>query len=193
MNLLETLYPKVRAEILRLLFAEAGRQMYLRELARSSGLAVGTMQKEVANLVAADLLVERRDGNRLYFSANTEHPVFADLHSLVLKTAGLREPLAEALKKMLGVEAAFVFGSCAGDKSPNARSDVDLFIVGDVGLRKLAPALASVANAIGREINPVVYTAETFRRKRAAGDAFIKNVLKGKKMWIVGGGDNELK
>ena len=83
MGLLEIIFPQVRAEVLRLLFAAPDRELHLRELTRQSGFTLGTLQTEVKKLCGADLLLSRRDGNRLYFRANADHPLFADLRQLV--------------------------------------------------------------------------------------------------------------
>jgi len=123
MGLLQTIFPQVRAEVLRLLFAAPDRELHLRELTRQSGLSLGTLQTEVKKLCGADLLLSRRDGNRRYFRANAEHPLFSDLRQLVLKTAGLHDVLAEALQDVSGVELAFVFGSLAAGTG-KAKSDV---------------------------------------------------------------------
>ena len=85
MSLLQILFPQVRAEVLRLLFADETRELHLRELTRQSGLSLGTLQTEVEKLRAADLLLSRRDGNRLYFRANAAHPLFADFIAAALK------------------------------------------------------------------------------------------------------------
>lgn len=187
MGLLNILFPQVRAEVLRLLFAEEGRELHLRELTRQSGLTLGTLQTEVEKLCAADLLVSRRDGNRRYFRANAAHPLFPDLNQLVIKTAGLREVLVEALRGLAGVEVAFVFGSLAAG-SGKAGSDVDLFVVGDVSLRALAPRLRKVAEQVGREINPVTMTATEFARGRAS-NPFLGDVLAKEKLFIKGTAD----
>ena len=55
MSLLTLLFPQVRAEILRLLFAEAERELFLRDLTRHNGLSIKTVQNEFAKLSAADL------------------------------------------------------------------------------------------------------------------------------------------
>lgn len=184
MKLLEVLFPHVRAEVLRLLFADEGRELHLRELTRQSGLSLGTLQTEVEKLCAADLLLSRRDGNRRCFRANAAHPLFADLRQLVLKTAGLREVLADALRGVAGVEVAFVFGSLAAGAG-KAGSDVDLMIIGDAGLRVLAPRLRKAAEQVGREINPVTMTAAEFARDRAR-KPFLKDALAREKLFIKG-------
>jgi DNA-binding transcriptional ArsR family regulator len=95
-NLLPILFPKVRAEVLRLLFADASAELHLRDLARRSGLALGTVQTELAKLSAAQLVVAERDGNRLYYRANAAHPLFPTLCQLVRQTTGTpaRQPPA---------------------------------------------------------------------------------------------------
>lgn len=164
--------------------------MHLREIARLSGLAIGTIQREVANLREAGMLIERRDGNRLYFAANRDHPIFPELQRIALKTTGLVEQLSTALDGVEGIRLAFVFGSFAKG-GETADSDVDLFIIGDTGLRQIVPRLKTVAETMNREINPNVYKAETFTQKWKAGDAFITQVAEGEKLWIIGS-ENEL-
>lgn len=188
MSVLHVLFPQVRAEIVRLLFADPAKEYHLRELARLSKLALGTLQTEVRKLSAAELLTSRRDGNRLYYRANTGHPIFPEIHGLALKTTGLREQLADALEGLAGIGVAFVFGSVASGTA-GAGSDVDLFVIGTVGLRALAPRLRPVSEALGREINPHVLAPKTFTAKARAGDAFVTNVLAASKLWIKGGTD----
>lgn len=185
---MSTLFPKARAEVLRLLFTDPNRSLHLRELARLSGLAVGTLQTEVSKLRDAGLIEARRDGNRLYFFANQNNPVFAELRGITLKSTGLRDQLVEALSNLPGISLAFVFGSFAsGSTAPG--SDVDLLVIGSVGLRKLAPRLRPVADSLNREINPSVMTAASFEKKAHAQDAFVHNVLKSPKLWIFGNDD----
>jgi predicted nucleotidyltransferase len=184
---LTVLFPQVRAEVLRLLFAEAGRELHLRDLTRQTGLGLGTVQGELEKLSSSDLVTSRRDGNRRYYRANASHPLFMDLRQLVLKTSGLRDVLAEALGDLKGVEVAFVFGSLASGAG-KAASDVDLFVIGDAGLRVLAPALRRAADLVGREINPMSMTAAEFRKRRVK-DPFVLDVLGKEKIFVRGGPD----
>lgn len=188
MSVLHVIFPQVRAEIVRLLFADPGKELHLRELSRLSELAVGTLQVEVQKLAAAELLLSRRDGNRIYYSANPAHPVFPELRGIALKTTGLREQLVAALAGLTGIRLAFVFGSVAAGNA-GAASDVDLLVIGTMGLRSLAPRLRPVAGTIGREINPHVMEPETFAAKARSGDAFAASVLTSPKLWLIGGDD----
>ena len=58
----------------------------MREIERRSGYAIGTIQTELKKLLRLDMVKKRKDGNRLYYRANKEHPLYPDIRSLVLKT-----------------------------------------------------------------------------------------------------------
>jgi uncharacterized protein len=189
MSLLTLLFPQVRAEVLRLLFADGSRELHLRELVRQSGLTLGTVQTEVEKLLAAGLLQDSRDGNRRYVRANPAHPLFPDLRNLVLKTAGLRDVLTEALDGLRGVRIALVFGSvAAGAAKPD--SDVDLLVIGDIGLRALSPRLRLASERLGREINPVTMGVAEFVRERHTKPLLVD--LLAKEMIFIQGDAREL-
>ena len=187
MGLLHRLFPQVRAEVLRLLFASAERELHVRDLARQSGLSVKTVQNELAMLLKAQLLLSRRDGNRRYYRANPAHPLFPDLRQLVLKTAGLRDVLTAALQDLPGIAVALVFGSLANGTA-GAASDIDLLVIGDTGLRALAPRLRPVAEQLGREINPVTMTATEFARGRSSNPLLV-DLLAKEKLFVKGSAD----
>lgn len=184
MNALSILFPKARSEILKLLFLDGEQELHLRELTRKSGLTLGALQTEVKKLCGAELLISRRDGNRRYFRANTQHSLFTDLKHIVTKTSGLHDALARVLQPHRKIQIAFVFGSFA-DGTAKATSDIDLLVVGNIGLRALAPLLRPIAQNLEREINPVVCDPATFVQQRK-GSAFLQDVMAKEKLFIKG-------
>lgn len=156
----------------------------MRELVRLTRLAPRTVQREIDHLVEADLLTDRRDGNRRYLRANERHPLFAPLREILLKSEGLVVLLQRALGDR-GVEAAFVFGSMASGRAV-AGSDVDLLIVGPIGLREAVRRLRVVQEKVGREVSPVVWTVEEFRSRLAAQDHFLTSVLREPRLMVIG-------
>jgi uncharacterized protein len=180
---------RVRAEIFRLIFGLDEKELHLREMERQAGLSLGTIRQDLQKLVKLDLVTTRRDGNRLYYRANTEHPLYPEIRKLVLKTAGLVEIFKSVLGRE-GIELAFIFGSLASSRE-KAASDVDLMAIGAVGLRTLSNWLAGVSDQIGREINPHTITVEEFRRRKEKGDHFLSNVLESPKLFIIGN-ENDL-
>ena len=175
---------KARAEIFRLLFGVSDKELHVREIERQSGLAFRTVHQELKNLKQMDLIKEHRAGNRVYYRANDEHPLFNDIRNIVLKTSGLVEVLREALDHKQ-VKVAFVFGSIAR-KDEGARSDVDLMVIGDVSLRKVVGWLSDVAERVGREINPHAFSLNEFQKRKESGNHFLTTVLRSPKLFIRG-------
>ena len=186
MNLLsQILSSQVRAEIFRLLFNEDKKSIYLRDLQRQSGLSIGTIQKEIANLKELDLLISERDGNRLYYTANSDHPIYKEICGLVEKTSGIAEQLKAAINPTKGIDSAFIFGSYARGEE-KSHSDIDLIIIGTVGLRTLSSIFKKITEKTQREINPHVYSIKTWKEKIKKKDHFIKNILGEKKIFLIG-------
>ena len=185
-NLLaELLASKVKAEVFRLLFGINSEPLHLRELERRSGLAVGTVQQELARLTRLGLLEKRVDGNRRSYSAREDHPLYPEIRGLVLKTSGLADLLRDRLKKEKAIRVAFVFGSFARARE-QAHSDIDLLVIGTITLRQLTKLLSGLAEKIGRELNPKIFTPQEFRRRKRSGDHFLKNVLSEPRIYIIG-------
>lgn len=190
MNVLaELLSSRVKAEIFRLLLGTFDKELHVREIERQSGLANATVRQELKRLTRLGLVTGRRDGNRIYYHANPEHPLYLDIRNLVLKTCGLLDVLREALTED-AVRIAFVFGSIASG-AEKAHSDVDLMVIGEIGLRQLGKCLSSVAARIGREINPHILSAKEFAKRKKARDHFLTAVLAAPKLFVVGN-ENEL-
>jgi DNA-binding transcriptional ArsR family regulator len=173
--LAEILSSQVRAEFFRILFGIDSNEYHLREIQRRSGLAIGTVRQEAIKLEKLSLIQKRRNGNRTYFRPNKSHPLFNTIHDLVLKTSGLTDLLKESLE-IDECKYAFVFGSIASGKE-NAESDVDLFIIGDVGLRMASKLLKGPCQKIGRVINPHVMTVKEFIQRKNGKEHFISTVL----------------
>ncbi|MDI6789564.1 MAG: nucleotidyltransferase domain-containing protein [Thermodesulfobacteriota bacterium] len=173
-----------------MLFGPVDLSLHVREIERRSGLTIGTVRAELQNLLSLDLIQKQKDGNRLYYRANKAHPLYPDIRSLVLKTTGLVDIIQNVLKQDPEIRTAFVFGSIARHEE-GAASDVDLMVIGDVGLRKLTGMLTGVPDQIGREINPHILTKEEFVKRKAAGEHFISEVLESPKIFVIGS-ENEL-
>jgi predicted nucleotidyltransferase len=176
--------PDTRRAILARVFLDPSREFHLRELVRLTGFAPRSVQKEVEKLVSADLLSDRRSGNRRYLRANDRHPLFQPIREIVLKTEGLADVLRDALGTR-GIDCAVVFGSIASHRT-TAGSDVDLLILGTIGLREAVRRLGPAHDRLGREINAVVWSRDEFERRRAESDPFLQRILKGPVVPVIG-------
>jgi len=186
MNILaQILSSQVRSEIFRLLFSDEKSSIHLRDLQRQSSLSIGTIQKEIAHLKELDLVIAERDGNRLYYTANPDHPLYKEICGLVEKTSGIAERLKETLSSMKGIECAFIFGSYAKGEE-KSHSDIDLIVVGTVGLRALSSVFKTLTEKTQREINPHVYSMKAWKEKMKKKDHFIKSIMNEKKVFLIG-------
>ncbi len=185
MNVLsEILSSRTRAEIFKLLFGTIERELHVREIQRRSGLNDSTIRQELRKLVRLDLVIGRKDSNRVYYRAKKSSPLYPELRNLVLKTVGLADILRGALQDER-IKVVFVFGSIVDGKE-TADSDVDLFVIGDVGLRRISELLAGVSEKIGREINPHVMSKDEFRNRIETGEHFVSSIVKSPKLFITG-------
>jgi uncharacterized protein len=190
-DLLSALVGQTRARVLSLFFGPARETLYLRQIVRHLGTGSGVVQRELHRLSEAGILQREVLGRHVCYRANRNCPVFGELQGLVVKTAGIADVLRAALSGLSGrVQAAFLFGSLAKGFA-NAGSDVDVMVVGDVSFAEVVAALTPAQERLGRETNPVVYSAEEFRRKLAQGHHFLTTVMQEPKVFLLGS-DHEL-
>jgi len=183
---LGALFPTIRGEVLAATLTQPDKWWYLSELAQFIGTAPSSLQRELKALVDSGILEQRREGTRTYFKAETRSPLFHELRGLLEKTAGLLPTLRQALKPFAGrIDCAFVYGSVARSHE-HALSDVDVLVIGAVGLAELAPALRKVEARLGREVNVTSYSTDEFGEKVAATDHFVSEVLRGPKEFLKG-------
>lgn len=187
-SLADALFGKAKKAVLGVLFSNPERHVHLRELARLAGVSATMVGKEMDTLTAAGIALERKDGNRRVFQANAKCPLFVELRSMARKTSGIADLIREGLGDLGGIESAFIFGSVAKGEE-RADSDVDLCIVGRVSHNDVLNAMADAERAIGRTINPAVYSPEEFRRKSREGNPLVSDMLSGKRIDLIGEAD----
>lgn len=181
------LFGAARQAVLRILFGHADRRFYQRQLIRSLGVGNGAVQRELARLAQAGILIRTVEGRQTYFQANSQCPVFAEIRDLSRKTFGVADALREALQPLTGsIRLAFVYGSVAAG-TEKSDSDIDVMVVGDrLSLDEVVTALAPAQSSLGREVNPSVYETGEFCRRLAEGKHFISSVVAGPKVFLKG-------
>jgi predicted nucleotidyltransferase len=189
-KLASLLFGAYRRDVLALLLLHPEISLHVREIARATGKAPGTLLRELNRLADAGLLTRKPVGNQVHFQADTRCPIHEDLRNMLKKTVGIVDVLREGLAPLANkVHAAFVYGSVArGDE--RAGSDLDLMIIGEAKFVDVVRALGNVQETLRREINSNLYPQREFRRKLAAGEPFLKRVLADKKLFVIGGNDD---
>jgi hypothetical protein len=88
-EVLEVLFPRVRAKVLEALFLAPQKQHYVRELMSVTGLSLHTVQDEVRKLSAIGLIVSWSNGYHRFYRANHHHPLSKDVANLVKRAVNL--------------------------------------------------------------------------------------------------------
>lgn len=187
LSLADALFPKTRQRLLAVLFGQPSRSFYASELIALTRAGSGAVQRELVDLAQVGLLTCHKVGNQKHYQANPASPVFSELRALVLKTVGLADVLHAALAPLAArIKLAFVFGSMAKGQD-SAHSDVDLLLVSDkLGYGDVFLALEEASHALGRPINPALYSVADFESRRLGDNAFINRVMQQPKIWLIG-------
>ncbi|MEA2239871.1 MAG: hypothetical protein QOC81_4595 [Thermoanaerobaculia bacterium] len=189
-SLADALFTTTQQRILRLLFGNAERTYFKQELIEQTGSGSGAVQRELARLVESGLVTMNRIGSQKHYHANRKAPIFEELRGIVTKTVGLIDPLRSALRPLARrIDRALVYGSVANGKA-HAGSDIDLLVVADaLTLEELFSKLAPAEKLLGRSIHPTLYTPEEFARRKAKGNPFLRKVLAGEHIDLMGSED----
>ena len=188
-ELLHLLFGDYRQRVSAQLLLQPDSGFHVRELARQTGTTPGTLTRELGKLAGVGLIRRSKIGNQVRYQANRDNPVYAELASLFRKTAGATAQLAAALQPLADrIHVAFVYGSYARG-TESAGSDVDVFVLGDVGFAELVQALHPVQQSLQREISPVLYAPAEFKAKLRARDAFARELLAKPKLFLIGSED----
>jgi hypothetical protein len=161
---------KARIKILMRLFFNPGNSAYLRELADDLSTSPSQIKDELDQLQKAKLLVSKKKGRQIFFSANQEHPLFNELHSMVRKALGMDQILESIVKRLGHVQKAFLIDDYAEGKDTGI---IDLVLIGDIDTTNLLDLTTKTERYIERKIRTLTMTQDEYIKK----SAILKNRL----------------
>jgi predicted nucleotidyltransferase len=176
---------KTRVKLLDLFLLNPGSEYYLREIVRMTGENYNAVRRELANLESFGLISGQKKGNQQYFTVNRNFFLYDELQKIVLKSEGVAQVLREHLVQVSAIRCMFIYGSFARGEA-GEKSDIDLFIVGDVEENDLLPLIRRSEEEVHREINYTLMRAAEFKDRKSSGDPFVTNVLNEKRIIITG-------
>ncbi len=182
---------RIRAKLLGWFFTHVDESYFVRQLAAILDEDPTNISREMSRLENLGILKSERHGKLKQFQVNRRCSFFTELKGLVLKTAGVAGQIREAIQDLKGIKFAFIYGSYAKERE-EIHSDVDVMIIGDIDMDKFDDLVMALDNKLGRTINYLVYSPEEFSAKRRKRDSFLKNVLAGPRIMLIGR-DNDLK
>ena len=171
--MLETLISsRTRTKLLLKFFLNSSTTAYLRSLESEFGDSTNAIRLELNRLEEAGMLTSFSDGNKKMFRANTGHPLFRDIHNILLKTIGIDQVILQVVERLGDVERVFLVGEMARGLDNHV---IDLILVGKVDKSYLLGLIEKAESLIKRKIRYLIYNHEEFENNHDA--AFESNAL----------------
>lgn len=190
-SLADALFSKGQQRVLGVFFSHPEREFYASEIAERERTGRGALQRELVRLTQSGLVTVTLRGRQKLYRANPDSPIFAELRSIVQKTIGVVDVVRIALLPYTDqISSAFIYGSVAKG-TDTALSDVDLMVISErLSYSELYEILSDAEQAVGRKINPTLYSPSEFRSKRADTSHFLKRVMEQPVMFVLGTRDD---
>lgn len=150
---------KTRIKLLLKFFLNSSTTAYLRSLESEFGDSSNAIRVELNRLEQAGMLVSSMSGNKKIFRANTSHPLFFEIHNILLKHVGFDRIVENVIERLGEVEKVFVIG----DFSKGIDSQIiDLAFIGNIDKRYLIKLVEKVEDLINRKIRYLIFTREEY-------------------------------
>ncbi len=152
--LLPILRSQQQGEILALLLGDPDLELSLTEIAARTSTPHASVHREIERAERAGLVVTRKLGNTRLVRANTASPYYAGLAEVLTRAFGVPAVLAEALRPVHGIAAAYIYGSWAarhdGQAGQRPVGDIDVLVLGEPDRDQLYAALSDAEERLGR-------------------------------------------
>jgi predicted transcriptional regulator len=146
------------------LFLNPETDVYLRELSDEFKASPGHIKNELDQLTSANLLKSKKKGRQILYSANREHPVFNELHSMVKKALGMDRILESIIERLGNLEQAYLLDDYAEGRDTGI---IDLVLVGDIDMENLLDLTKKTEKYIDRKIRNLVLTTDEYKKLAA--------------------------
>ena len=151
---------KTRIRILMRLFLNPSQQAYLRELAGEFNLSPSQIGEELKQLNNAGLLESSKSGRQINYHANSKHPLFPELQSMVKKALGMDHILESMIQRLGNLDLAILLDDYAEGKDTGI---IDLLLVGNINQNNLTDLTTKTERYIERKIRTLVLTAKEYK------------------------------
>ncbi|MFA5973325.1 MAG: nucleotidyltransferase domain-containing protein [Lentimicrobiaceae bacterium] len=151
---------KTRIKLLLKFFLNSSTKAYLRGLEAEFGESTNAIRIELNRFEKAGLLTSHPEGNRKFFTANTTHPLFPDIQSLMRKHLGIDQIIDQVIEHLGEVQKVYLTGSFArGQESP----DIEILLVGgEIDTQYLENIIAKAGKLIHKNIIYHLMTPQQF-------------------------------
>lgn len=152
---------KTRINLLLKFFLNSNNKAWLRSLETEFGESTNAIRLELNRFLKAGLLVTVNEGNKKVYTANTNHPLYNDIHSLLLKHIGLDQVIEKVTSKLGKLNSVYLVGELAKGKNSKV---IDLWFVGEkLDKNYLLKLVEKSEEMINRKIRYIILTDKELR------------------------------
>jgi DNA-binding transcriptional ArsR family regulator len=145
---------ETRIKLLRKFFLNSSTKAHLRGLETEFGESSNAIRIELNRFEEAGLLHSLRDGNKKVYQANPDHPLFGDIHSIIMKEAGIDRVIDKVIHRIGNLISVYLTGDFARGKDSPV---IDLILVGEnIDREYLARKVMQAEELVGRKVSYVV-------------------------------------
>jgi len=152
---------KTRLKLLLKFFLNSNTTAYLRSLEEEFGESTNGIRVELNRFEDAGMLQSFSQGNKKIFKANTKHPLFTDIHSIIVKFIGLDKIIESIIQRLGNIEYTYLRGTFARGIDGG---EIDILLVGSVDMPFLEDLVQKAEKKINRKIVYEVVTFEQFTK-----------------------------
>ncbi len=164
---------QTRLKLITIFFSNPKEIYYVRQLVRLVDEEINSVRRELENLKKSGIIESEWRGNRLYYWANKQSPVFYDLLILANKNSGLGLKLQHKNETLSPIKLVlYNYKFAVGEK--RSQDGIDLIIVGDLfSLKEVDLLVKQEEEMRGHEINYMVMDKNEFQMRKQKRDQFI--------------------
>ena len=141
---------QTRIKLLRKFFLNSNTKAHLRGLESEFGESSNGIRVELNRFEEAGLLNSLKDGNKKVFQANRSHPLFSDIHNIILKEAGIDRVIEKVIHRIGKLTSIYLTGDFAHGRDSNV---IDLILVGEsIDREYLAKKVIQAEDLVGRKV-----------------------------------------
>ncbi|HET8838619.1 MAG TPA: ArsR family transcriptional regulator [Flavobacteriaceae bacterium] len=146
---------KTRIKLLLKFFLNSSSRSYLRSLESEFGESTNAIRLELNRFEDAGMLESEKKGNRKYFKANTQHPLFGEVQKIMQKYVGIDQIIERVVDKLGNLEKVYLEGSFA--KGLDAEV-IDLILIGkEIDRQYLTLLINKAEEVIDKRIRYVLF------------------------------------
>lgn len=119
---------QTRIKLLMKFFLNSSTTAHLRGLEAEFGESSNSIRVELNRFEEAGLLHSLRDGNKKIYQANSSHPLYSDIHNIILKETGIDRVIENVVHRIGDLICVYLTGDFAHGKDSRV---IELILIGD--------------------------------------------------------------